>query len=173
MQPYNVVRPKATEILAGPPRSGIYSVYSTKLTALAFVWLCSLIVWANITNFGVATEECNLRCIVVIAVGVFVWFYSSLLLSLNWLAESDRLSRNGFFSHGLEVWWIGFLVVFWVPIIITASKYPPQKGVVVWFSWLGFFASIYATFKAYHSFKEEDLPSEPPEGFEEEDYVYG
>lgn len=173
MQSHDVIRPKATEILVGPPRSGIFSVYSTKLTALAFVWLCSLVTWANTANYGAVFSSCDVRCIVVIAVGVFVWFYSSLLLSLNWLAESNRLSRNGFFSHGLEVWWIGFLVLFWIPIIITVSKYPLLPAVAVWFSWAGFFASIYATFKAYHSFKEEDLPSQLPDGFEEEDHVYG
>lgn len=173
MQPHNINRQKATEILVGPPRSGIFSVYSTKLTALSFVWLSSLVTWANIANYGAVLTRCDLRCIVVIAVGVFVWFYSSLLLSLNWLAESDRLSRNGFFSHGLEVMWISFLVLFWIPIIITTSKHPLLPAVVVWFSWAGFFASIYATFKAYHSFKEEDLPSDLPDDFEEEDHVYG
>lgn len=175
MQAYTagVARPKATEILAGPPRSGSFSVYAQKLTALVFIWLCAIVVWGNVANAANIRNTCNSRCAVQLAFGVLTWLYVSVLLLLNFLAERQSLSRHGCFSHGLEVQWIAVLVLTWIPVIASASSIDAAPLVATWFAWLGFIGSFYATYKAYHSFKEEDLPSPLPEGFDEEDYVYG
>lgn len=181
MQAYTagVARPKATEILSAPPRSGSFSVYSQKLTALAFVWLCAIVVWGNVANFAsvsvstVTTDACDARCGVQIGFAVLAWLYVSGLLILNYLTEKNSMSRNGCFSHGLEVQWIGFLVVLWIPVLVSTSTVGAAPVVATWFAWGGFFGAFYATYKAYHSFKEEDLPSALPDGFDEEDYVYG
>lgn len=221
MQAYTqgVARPKATEILSGPPRSGTFSVYSKKLTALAFVWLCAIVVWGNLSNYATILRKCDARCAVTISFAIFVWLNVTLLLVFNYLAEKQSISRHGCFSHGLEVQWIGLLIFLWIPVLVSVSMLPSgtttalsdtnaegtistmdgtrfldpdialvgnirQSGIDVlvafqgtpvanWFAWLGFLGSWYATYKAYHSFKEEDLPSPLPEGFDEEDYVYG
>lgn len=175
MQAYTagVARPKATEILAAPPRSGSFSVYSQKLTALAFVWLCAIVVWGNVANYASVLGKCVARCGLQIGFAVLAWLYVSTLLIFNYLAEKGTFSRNGCFSHGLEVQWIGSLVVVWIPVLVSTSTVDAAPVVATWFAWGGFFGAFYATYKAYHSFKEEDLPSALPDGFDEEDYVYG
>lgn len=173
MQAYHVPRPKATEILTGPPRSGVISVYSTKLFALVFVILCAVVVWGNAVNIATSMNKCGSRCGITIAFAGLAWVYAMLLFFLNWLAERGTVSRNGCFSHGVEVQWIAILVPIWIPAVVATNKFRIESSVGAWFSWGGFFGSAYATFKAYHSFKEEDLPSRAPDGFEEESYVYG
>lgn len=172
-------RQQATEILSTPPRSGSFSVYSQKLTALAFIWLCAIVVWGNVANFAAVIDKCERRCAVQIGFAFFAWVYTSALLLFNYLTEKNVLSRDGFFSHGLEVQWIGSLAVLWVPVVVSTSTIAGKNSVIgapflaIWFSWGGFFGTLYATYKAYHSFKEEDLPSALPEGYDEADYVYG
>lgn len=65
------------------------------------------------------------------------------------------------------------LIFLWIPVVASVSTFNGAPMVATWFAWLGFFGSIYATYQAYHSFKEGDLPSDLPEGYDEEDYVYG
>lgn len=166
-------KPKATDILAPPPRSGQVSVYAQKLTALAFVWLCAIVVWGHVTNFAHASGSCAGNCSLQIAIGVIAWVYTSILLVLNYLTESGSMSRTGMFSHGLEVQLIAGLVLIWTPAVGSVSTVGNASPVTVWFAWLGFFGSIYATYKAYHSFKEEDLPTPLPDGYDEDDFVYG
>jgi len=76
----------------------------------------------------------------------------------------------------MEVQLIAAVILLWIPAVAAASvrgsPFDPT-GVSVWFAWLALFGSIYATYRAYHSFKEEDLPTALPDGFDEEDYVYG
>lgn len=167
-------RPKAIELLSGPPRSGTFSVYSQKLAALAFVWLCSIIVWGNVSNYATIRGQCEARCAIQIAFALLVWVYVSMLLLLNFLAESQSLSRQGCFSHGTEAQWTGLVIFLWMPVLVSVSTINELPTIVAtWFAWLGFFGACYASYKAYHSFKEEDLPSPSPGGFDEEDYVYG
>lgn len=178
MQNYNsgVAKQKTTEILTPPPRSGHFSVYAQKLSAQAFVWLCFSVVWGNVANYAGARDSCNSNCGVQIAFAVIGWFCVSFILVLNCFAEKESHWRDGCFSHALEAQFTALLVLLWIPIVATASTVGDELGtpiVATWFSWLGFLGSFYATFKAYHSFKEEDLPSERSDGFDEEDYVYG
>lgn len=173
--------PQATEILSSPPRSGSFSVYSQKLTALAFSWLCAIVVWGNVANYAGVIDKCSKRCDVQIAFGVLAWIYTSILLMFNYLTEKEFLSRTGFFSHGAEIQWIAFLVILWVPVVVSTSTVGSLNlsadditpFLAIWFAWGGLFGAMYATYKAYHSFKEEDLPSAPPDGYNEADYVYG
>lgn len=175
MQAYTagIARPTATEILSAPPRSGSFSVYSQKLTALAFVWLCSIVVWGNVANVASVLGNCTNRCGVQIGFAVLVWLYVSVLLVCNYLTESELLSRHGCFSHGAEVQGISAMVILWIPVLVSISAVNAAPIVATWFAWGGFLGSFYATYKAYHSFKEEDLPSSLPQGYEEEDYIYG
>jgi hypothetical protein len=180
MQGYSQVgKPRHEEILGPPPRSGHVSVYAQKLTGLAFVWLCSIVVWGHTANIGSALRKCGNSCRFQIVMGVVTWLFSSVLLLFNYLCERGSMARTGFFSHGLEVQLIAVLALLWIPLVGAVSAV--KKGtsgfstptLTVWFAWLGFFASLYGTFKAYHSFKEEDLPTPIPSGFDEEDIVYG
>jgi hypothetical protein len=167
------------EILAPPPRSGHVSVYAQKLIVLAFVWLSSLVVWGHTANVSSASRKCGSTCRFQIVMGVVLWLFSSVLLLFNYLCERGSMARTGFFSHGLEVQLIAVLALLWIPLVGAVSAV--QKGssafsapvLTIWFGWLGFFASLFATFKAYHSFKEEDLPTPIPSGLDEEDIVYG
>ncbi len=175
MQSYAALggKSKATEILAPPPASGSISVYAQKLTSIAFVVLCSTVVFGHESNLAFARNYCSGLCRWHIALGIGSFFYSLVLLVLNHLAEGGRISRDGCFTHGREVHLILVLVLSWTFGVITVSTYQGGDGIVMWFTWLAFFGSIYSTFKAYHSFKEEDLPTVPPEGFDGEDFVYG
>lgn len=174
MQAYTSLKPtKATEILSPPPKSGTFSVYSQKLTALAFVWLCSVVVWGNVTNFAGIARKCPLRCGFQIAFGVIAFVYVSILLALNALTECNVINRVDRFSHGVEAQFTAVLTFLWIPLVASSSTYQSPTHIATVFSWLGFFGSIYASYKAYHSFKEEDLPSPIPDGFDEENYVYG
>lgn len=164
---------KAEELLGPPPRSGHISVYARKLTALAFVALCALVVWGHSANIGAANRECSSSCVFQIAFAVVIWLYVSVLMLFNYLCENGSMARTGFFSHGLEVQLVAVAVVLWVPVVATVSAVGKAPTLSVWFAWLGFFGTMYATFLAYHSFKEEDLPTGVPAGFDEEDYVYG
>lgn len=83
------------------------------------------------------------------------------------------MSRTGCFSHGLEVQLVSVGVIMWVPLVATVSSVGNAPMITVWFAWLGFFSTIYASFLAYHSFKEQDLPNGLPAGFDEEENVYG
>jgi hypothetical protein len=166
-------KPQAEEILGPAPRSGHVSVYAQKLTALAFVSLCAVVVWGHTANIGAAGKSCGSSCRFQIVVGVVVWLYSTILLLFNYMCERGSMMRTGFFSHGLEVQLIAILAVVWIPLVGSVSAVNKAPLLTVWFAWLGFFGTMYATFKAYHSFKEEDLPSAIATGFDEENYVYG
>lgn len=96
-----------------------------------------------------------------------------MLLVANYFAEGRRNWREGWFTHGREFYLIGLLVVVWLPGVATVSSHEGGDNLQRWFTWLAFFGSIYASFKAYHSYKEEDLPTVLPDGFDEEDFVYG
>jgi hypothetical protein len=137
------------------------------------VSLCSLVVWGHTANIGGAVRSCGGDCRFHIVVGVVAWLYTSMLLLFNYMCERGSMARTGFFSHGLEVQLIAILVIVWIPLVGSVSSVGSAPTLTVWFAWLGFFGSLYATFKAYHSFKEEDLPSGIPSGFDEENYVYG
>lgn len=176
MQAYTagMSKAKATEILAPPPRSGTFSVYAQKLTAFAFVWLCGIVVWGNSANAASVIKNCGVGCGFRISFAVFAWVYVSCLLLLNYFTENGTLDRTGCFSHGTEAQASAVLVLLFIPVVAASSTVKSDAPLVsTWFAWLGLFGSIYVTYKAYHSFKEEDLPSALPEGFDEEDYVYG
>ncbi len=164
---------KSNQILAPPPESGRISVYAQKLTSLAFVVLCSVVFFGHEANRAGALKQCSHMCRWHIALGLFTFIYSAILLLANHLAEGRRISRDGWFTHGREVHLIALLFVLWTLGVITVSTKDGGDGVTLWFAWLAFFGSAYATFKAYHSFKEEDQPSVLPDGFDEEDFVYG
>lgn len=164
---------KADEILAPAPRTGHVSVYAKKLTALAFVALCAAVVWGHVANIGAAKRDCGSSCRFQIIFGVIIWLFASILLLFNYFCERGTMARTGFFSHGLEAQLIAVLVILWIPLVASVSAVGKATALTVWFAWLGFFGSIYATFKAYHSFKEEDLPTDIPPEYDEEGYVYG
>lgn len=175
MQAYTagIVKPKATEILAPPPRSGSFSVYAQKLTALVFVWLCAIVVWGNNANVAGVANKCSVLCIIQIVCAVLVWVYVTVLLILNFLTENGKTLSRTSFSHAVEAQFTVVLIFLWLPVVFVASSLNAAAPVAIWFAWFGFFGSIYATYKAYHCFKEEDLPSDLPEGYDEENYVYG
>lgn len=185
MQSYAMDGKKGSAILGPPARSGHVSVYAQKLTALSFVWLCSLVVWGHTANLGAAYRSCQSSCRFQIVFGVLIWLFSTMLLLLNYLCERGSMSRSGFFSHALEGQLVGVMALLWIPLVASVSALESvdrtgtdtligkSDAVSVWFAWLGFFGSVYGAFKAYHSFKEQDLPSPVPTGFDEEDYVYG
>lgn len=164
---------KAEEILAPPTRSGHLSVASKKLTVLAFVALCALVVWGHTSNIAAANRSCSPTCVFQVIFGVLVFAWSCVLLLCNHLASNGTISRTGCFSHGLEVQLVGLSIIFWVPLVATVSAVGQAPALTITFVWLGFFGAMYATFLAYHSFKEQDLPTGLPVGFDEEDYVYG
>lgn len=175
MQSYAALggKSKAPDILTPPPATGAISVYAQKLTALAFITLCSTVVFGHQANIAFASRSCDGLCGWHIALGVGSFFYSLVLLLLNHLAEGGQISRDGCFTHGREVHLVLALIVWWGFGIITVSLHRATDGLVLWFSWLAFFGSVYCTFKAYHSFKEEDLPTVLPDGFDGDDFVYG
>lgn len=168
-----IVKPESTEILVGPPRSGHFSVYAYKICAQSFVWLCSIVVWGSVVNVFAILKKCNTNCIFQLAFSFIAWIAVSSILVLNLLAENSSRWRNSCFSHGVEAQLTAVLIILWIPVVSTASSPDFPYPVTTWFAWLGFFGSIYATYKAYHSFKEQDLPSDVPDGYDEEDYVYG
>lgn len=167
-----IVKQKGSEVLSPPPRTGHFSIYAQKLSAQAFIWLASVTVWGNVVNYSSIREKCNVHCGFQIAFGVLIWILVSAILFINYLAETSSKYR-GSFTHAHEVQATGALIFLWVPVVISVSIYNAAPLVATWFAWLGFLASFYATYKAYHSFKEEDLPSDLPDGFDEEQYVYG
>lgn len=167
------MKAKVAEILSAPPRSGHFSIYAQKLSAQAFVWLCGIVVWGNVVNKASIIKECGVSCAFQITFALLTWIIASIILGLNYLAESSLSWRTGCFSHGVEAQLTAVLVILWIPVVATVSSIGAAPRVATWFAWLGFLGSMYATFKAYHSFKEEDLPSDLPDGFDEEEYVYG
>ena len=164
---------KSDQILGPPPASGSISVYEQKLTSLAFVTLCSVVFFGHQVNLAGAWKACEGLCRWHISLGVISGLYTGILLLCNQLAESRSISRDGWFSHGREVHLVAVLVLLWTFGVITVSTHNGGDGIMRWFSWGAFFGSIYATFKSYHSFKEEDLPTPLPDGFDGEDFVYG
>lgn len=167
------VKPKATEILSAPPRSGTISVYAQKLTAQAFVWLCCFVVWGNIANHAVVRKQCTQLCIVQILCATLAWLWTTVLLGRNYMTEGTSGSQTRCFSNGMEAPFTFMLVLLFTVVVGTTSNYNGAPIVATWFAWLGFFGSMYATYKAYHWCKEEDLPSSLPDGYDEESYVYG
>ncbi|CAN8070751.1 unnamed protein product [Agarophyton chilense] len=173
MQSHNtgaVLKPPPKTILSPPSRSGVLSVYATKLVALAFVWLCSIVVWGHQSNVAAVIDKCNARCIIHIIFAFISWLFTSMLLIANYRAESDRTEG---YTSSYEPQATALLIFFSVIVVISASTHNGADFIIKWFAWLGFFGSIYATFKSYHSFKEGDLPTVLPENFDEEIYVYG
>eukprot|EP00171_Calliarthron_tuberculosum_P007310 IDg7310t1 len=165
MQSYTPVggKTKPTELLGPPPVSGSISVYAQKLTSLAFVTLCSTVVAGHEANFASAFGNCKSSCQLHITLGVFSFVFSLSLLFANRLAEGRTISREGWFSHRHEMYLIGVLIVVWLIGVGSVSSQDRGEELVRWFAWLAFFGSMYATFKAYHSSKEEDLPTVLPD----------
>ncbi|PXF45871.1 hypothetical protein BWQ96_04408 [Gracilariopsis chorda] len=173
MQPHNaanILKPVPKTILSPPSRTGTLSVYATKLVALAFVWLCSTVVWGHQANVAGVIDKCDAQCIVNLIFSIISWLCTSAILFMNYRAESARTDG---YNGGCEPQVTALLVFFWIFVVASASTHGDVDFIIVVFAWLGFFGSIFATFKSYHSFKERDLPTVMPENYDEEDYVYG
>lgn len=176
MQPYSSVggvKSKSQQILGPPPTSGTISVYVQKLSSLAFVTLCSVVFWGHQANLSAVHTECLPMCRWHISLGVFASLYGMILLIANYMGEKQQISRDGWFTHGREVHLILVLVLLWTLGVVTVStKNRGTDGLMTWFAWLSFFGSVFATFKAYHSFKEMDLPTVHPD-LDGNEHVYG
>jgi len=176
MQPYSSVvgvKSKSQQILGPPPTSGTISVYVQKLTSLAFVTLCSVVFFGHQANLSAVTGECAEMCRWHISLGVFAAVYGLLLLTANYMGEKQQISRDGWFTHGREVHLIAILVLIWTLGVVTVStRNKGTDGLMTCFAWMAFFGSLFATFKAYHSFKEMDLPTVHPD-IDVNEHVYG
>mmetsp|Transcript_14432 Transcript_14432/g.29518 ORF Transcript_14432/g.29518 Transcript_14432/m.29518 type:complete len:175 (-) Transcript_14432:1061-1585(-) len=153
------------------------SPYSEKLVLESLVMLFSVI------EFGRTSESvsraggagCEGLCAWSILSGVVSFVFAGVVLLLNYLCANAQLSRYGFFSHKFEMYMMMALTLWWVPGVATASAInnAHKSGVGTFFAWASFFGSILATYKAYHSYKEEDEPDSVPYGYDEGAYIYG
>eukprot|EP00180_Rhodochaete_pulchella_P000300 Plantae.Rhodophyta-Rhodochaete_pulchella.ctg121.p1 GENE.Plantae.Rhodophyta-Rhodochaete_pulchella.ctg121~~Plantae.Rhodophyta-Rhodochaete_pulchella.ctg121.p1 ORF type:complete len:200 (-),score=37.71 Plantae.Rhodophyta-Rhodochaete_pulchella.ctg121:310-909(-) len=131
--------------------------YQTKIVTQGFVLLASVVVFGSVADEANYTEECGGLCVYGLIVGLFSAVFLAIVLFLNYLSKQGSLSRSGRFSHRFEMQLMMFLVVWWtagVGGVASAEKITTGVGVV--FAWLAFLGSIFATFKAFQTRKEED-----------------
>lgn len=56
---------------------------------------------------------------------------------------------------------------------VTSSFGNGFRNVTTWFAWIGWASVGFVVLKAYHAWVESDLPTPNPEGFDDDDYIYG
>jgi hypothetical protein len=118
--------PSRPAFLSGPPRSGELSPFAQKVATQAFVWLCSVIVFAATADFSRATNTCSSLCGYAIAAGVVSFLFSSLILVAHYLCWAGRIDRNGWFTSAAEMRFMVALVIWWGPAVGGLSSL--QRG---------------------------------------------
>lgn len=146
--------------LSAPPRSGEFSPYAQKLGTQAFVWLCSIVVFGSAANFNFEVEgKCLGLCRFSIAAGAVSFSCLTLLLIGHILVGTRKLDRSSWLSSDTEKRFMTILAFWWAIASATASaisnKEPYRPTLPFVFSWLAFFGSMVASYKAYHASKEE------------------
>eukprot|EP00184_Porphyridium_aerugineum_P000137 CAMPEP_0184693072 /NCGR_PEP_ID=MMETSP0313-20130426/1370_1 /TAXON_ID=2792 /ORGANISM="Porphyridium aerugineum, Strain SAG 1380-2" /LENGTH=194 /DNA_ID=CAMNT_0027151033 /DNA_START=136 /DNA_END=720 /DNA_ORIENTATION=- len=158
----------------GKARTGDLSPYAQKIVAEAFVWLCSLIVWGAAADECTQLGGCDGFAGWQVACGILSWLFMSFILFMNYVCESGKSSRYGWFSHRFEMQMLIFPCLLWVPgVATTSSRNSEASGVAVFFAWLAFLGSFWSVLKAYFSFREEDEPDVIPSGVKVHPYIYG
>mmetsp|Transcript_264 Transcript_264/g.470 ORF Transcript_264/g.470 Transcript_264/m.470 type:complete len:94 (+) Transcript_264:744-1025(+) len=93
---------------------------------------------------------------------------------MNYLCESGKMSRYGWFSHRFEMQLLLIPCIFWIPTVaVVSSRQSNASSVSIVFAWFSFGASFWAVEKAFKSFREEDEPDPLPPGIQENPYIYG
>lgn len=160
--------------LSGPPRSGQLSLFAQKLITQCFIWLASAVVLGSTADFArdAPDSNCNILCILSILVGVFSFFFCTLILVGHILVWSGKIDNSKWFSPGAstEKHFMSFLTFLWVFGVSFLSAHkdvvpvegtngeeenPHTTGLAIIFGWLALFAAIIGTYKAYHAQKEE------------------
>ncbi|KAA8495312.1 hypothetical protein FVE85_1467 [Porphyridium purpureum] len=161
--------------------SGDLSPYAQKIISESFVWLASLIVWGSGCDFATKYNRgtpvdgtCNGICVWQIICGLMSWLFMTFILVMNFMCETGRASRYGWFSHKFEMQLLFVPCLIWIPgVAAISARDSPAVGSAVFFSWMCFAGSFYAATKAYRSFREEDEPDPIPKAYLENPYIYG
>lgn len=146
--------------LSSAPRSGQLSPIAHVFAAQAFIWLCSIVVFGSMADFAENSGgSCQSICKTNIAIGVLSFFFTSVLLVLQYLNWSNKISQSSWFSPtSFNMRALITLIAWWTIGVSTLSavRIPAQAtGLATFFGWLAFFACIFGAYKAYHSSKEE------------------
>mmetsp|Transcript_10706 Transcript_10706/g.22754 ORF Transcript_10706/g.22754 Transcript_10706/m.22754 type:complete len:179 (-) Transcript_10706:574-1110(-) len=142
--------------MKAPQERSRISPYAMKLVVQVTMWMSSIIVFGSTAELSSNRGTCNAACGYAVAVGVISFLHLTLLLLCNFLTEINRLSRQTWFSHQFETFNMYLLVFWWTPgvaNIASVRSQTPGPGQV--FGFVAFFGSMYGSFKAYHSHKEE------------------
>lgn len=163
-----LVQEDRAPFLSGPARSGELSPFAQKLAAEAFVCLCSIVVFGSTADYG-NHHECTSLCRFAIATGVISFILSAIILVGQYLVWINRVDKTGWFSSNAEKKGMIFLSTWWVIGVAFLSALEPSRsgmsqptavehssGIGIMFGWLALFASIIASYKAYHAAKEEE-----------------
>lgn len=157
-------RTERSPFLSGPPRSGELSPFAQKLAAQCFIWLASIVVFGSTADFATSNNRCSSLCRFGIATGVLSFIATTLILVAHYLTWSSKVHKSSWFSSaaekrimfGLAIWWtvgVSCLSAFGKADGNTAVRHTSELAIM--FGWLAFFGSIYGTYKAYHSQREE------------------
>ncbi|KAA8494295.1 hypothetical protein FVE85_4270 [Porphyridium purpureum] len=132
------------------------SPYGLKIATQLVMWISSIIVFGSTSNSADESNVCTSACAYAIISGLVSFIYLSILLLLNLLTELSRLSRRGFFTYHFEAYLMYFLILWWTPAIANIAQVNtpvPSSGIV--FGWVCFFASMYGSFEAYHTYVDD------------------
>mmetsp|Transcript_11348 Transcript_11348/g.19415 ORF Transcript_11348/g.19415 Transcript_11348/m.19415 type:complete len:216 (-) Transcript_11348:34-681(-) len=139
---------------------GHLSPYAQKLCAQLIIWTGSNVLWGANLDVYLSTNrlQCNGYCIYNFICGIGSCLAVSCILLFNYLCETYRMSRSGWFSYALELYMMYILVLWWIPGVAVASSsdnFITPTG-EVW-AYLSLFASMFAAFAAYRTLKYEEM----------------
>lgn len=100
-----------------------------------------------------------------IATGVLSFLATTVILVGHYLTWSSKVDKSSWFSAAAEKRYMFGLALWWTVGVSCLSAFGkvdeflfPEwhtSGLAIIFGWLAFFGSIYGTYKAYHSQREE------------------
>uniref|UniRef100_A0A7S0ZEG6 MARVEL domain-containing protein n=1 Tax=Timspurckia oligopyrenoides TaxID=708627 RepID=A0A7S0ZEG6_9RHOD len=129
--------------------------YAIKLMVQVTMWIASIIVFGSTSQAN--GNGCSTQCAYAITTGLLSFIFLSFLLIFNFLAEINRLSRQVWFTYQFEAFCMYLLILWWIPgvaNIASVRSATPGNGEV--FAFVAFFGSIYGSFKAYHTYVEDN-----------------
>ena len=160
---------KTSMLLSPPPRVGSLSLSSRRTLAHLLALLSAIVVFGSVANTRSVTDQSDSLIVFLIVWTVVLAFIYLVLLVLVWRTQ---LETSWSPKVDMLIW--GFTVVLWIPVVGVASSIEAaSRDVTIWFAWIGFAATAYAMMVAYHVWVESDLPTPNPEGFDDDDYIYG
>mmetsp|Transcript_8242 Transcript_8242/g.24774 ORF Transcript_8242/g.24774 Transcript_8242/m.24774 type:complete len:204 (-) Transcript_8242:870-1481(-) len=157
--------------------TGELTPYAHKLLAHVTIFFASITIWGDSANYtSTLGVSCSEKCGIAVTFSTVLTALAGAFILLNALIRLGCLSRYAV-PHYVEFLAMGLYIVPVVfVVILTSLSTTPISNTGVAMAWVCFFALVYGIFEAYHTFREDDQPTETEElgaMLDEDNFIYG